>query len=659
LVSLFVLIGVVLVVLYELNYLSMLVILSSSLLLLFYTKTQRPMLERREGKKTEGDAYPSLFSSAYLIFLVLVAYCLYLLIRARSGWVEGTVWDVVSPAFFVGYFLATFVLFGIILCCQTREASKLVLVVVYSVLSTSIFAVVLYPGNFGDPFYYMGFARMIVNYGSLRGPLGFGGTYLWSSYWLVSEKGLGLLTAIIAKMFLVDVYWVLTFITPVCWSIFIPFTAWKIAKVIGWGERTAIISAFLSGFYVGFVSWGSRSTANAFGFIPFLMSLCFSILYLKSGEKRAWGLSLVSVVVSGLMHPLTGMMSLVFFLLATSFRYYEIIKVRSLRKAHLFILVTFFGCVLAIPAALGLLNIMKLYLAPASISEVYAAKMVVTFDVEKLLKTDLWELVFGEYVYFSLGDLALRGFILFLGLVGLGWVFRKGITNKANGALVLFMFSVFLVCVIDYRVLQYAMVNVPFNASRIWTFGDFVVLPFAALAVNCIGGFLERWSLRKFQRLGWALRLQVSSILTLILIGLFLSVFATLSVYDSYERFWGVQPTELEVEAVEYLDSHTKGRYVVISMPHMAMVGYGFVGYGNPEKYYVYSVDLGQRPSVANMTHYMAKLEADVGYFVALSFRTPECDRGVSEASGIFSLFAILSNDKGEIYIFEYRVLPS
>ena len=663
LVCLLILVGTPIVTFYEFNLLGLAIVLFAPLVLLAVTMGRLKWgLKNKEGR-SERVNRASYFSPVYIIYLALVAYSLYLLVNARSGWVYGTVWDVVSTFFFVAYFLAAFVLFGIILYSRTRTASKILLIIVYSMLSCVVFATVLYPGNFGDPSDHLGWARLIFNYGNLRKAPEFLDLSLFSVYLSVKEKALALLAATIAKMFVIDVYWIHTFITPVLWGFFVPLTTYKIAKVISGKESVSVLAAFLSTSYSGFVRWGSRSTGNSFGFVLFFVSFYFSLRYLKYKESTVLLLSTITAVTSLFAHFLTGILSFMFLFLAITLKLYETTELKRPRTGFFIVFVSFLSCVITIPAFFGLNNILYLNFAPPHISSAYAQREVITFSVEKLLGTDIWAVIFGEYVDFSFNDIILSGIILFLGVAGLAYALK--LKNRFGSTLNLFMLLSLMTVMINYRMLQYAMVNVLFGPRRLWAARDFLAIPYAAIIIMCLIQFLQGEAskkpaslLLKFRR--WVFRISTRSILVAALVALSLSAFAASSMYKGYEWLGGLQPTELELDAVKYIDEHTDGGYVVVTMPDITQIGYGFVGRHNSEKYYVYSWDLGKHPSISSIQIYMSRVGASVGYFVASSFRTPNFDNTVAEALKIFgpgNPFKILSNENGAIYIFRY--IPS
>jgi len=616
----------------------------------------------KEEKNVEKSDKLRFFSPMYVIFLVLIAYSLYLLVRSRSGWVYGTIWDAADPSFLMVFFLAGFVLVGIILYCRTKTSSKILLIILYTFVCVSIRAIVLFPGNYGDPFGHMGTSQIMYEYGTLK--IQFESILNpFIIYWLLKGKGLPVLVAAVANMFMIDVYWVHTFIVPVLWSIFVPLITYKIARMLGMRQKVCALAAFLSAFHLSFVIWGSVGVANSLGFIPFFTALYFSLLYLRSEKKTmALPLSVFCAIVSGFTHPFTGVISLIFTSFAIALKRYKFVKSKSTHEARIMLFVAFAVGILGLFAVFAMNNLIYLNFAPETVRTRYAELEVIAFDVYKLQDTDLWKIIFGEYAYYTLKDALLYGSVTFFGVTGFVYALKK--TAHGSKFLTFFMVSSFIICSVDYTIMQYAMVHVPFGAGRILVFRDLIAIPFAALTINSLVGLLKGGSSRKLTRSlftfrGWAVKLSARQVFAWVLIGLSLSAFTVPSIYKSCENPRGLHPTQLEVEAVRYIDEHTNSRYVVISNPTTAMIGLGFMGITNYEKYWVVvKNEYFYEPSVTELVDYMQIAAADVGYYVVSTMRNSNYEKVYAEASRIFGLFANLTNDKGKISIFQYKIPP-
>lgn len=651
-----ILVATPIVVVYTLNFMTLAIILSAPLILAVLSKILRKQKEPKSALETPSEHNRPHFSLAYIGFFALIGFCLYLLIEARTGWVYGTVWTVVPPVFFVAYLLAGFSLVEIILYSKTKATSKLLLIIVYASLSTVVFAIVLYPGPGGDPFRHLAFARLMFNYGNLR--RGHSITP-FLAYWLVKEKALPLMVGIVAKIFVVDVYWIHTFIVPIMFGVFVPLTAYKIAETIGGGERAALLSAFLTLSFWAFSEWGSISTGNSLGLVPFFIALFFTLRYVK----RDHGLSLPLIIIciaSLLSHPFTGLMSFIFLFLAIGLRMYKPIRAKSVLRAYVFILVLFLFGISALPAFFGINNLIYWLFLPEHAAE----EANTAFSLERLLGTDIWTLVFGQYMNFSFKEVVLYGVLPFLGVVGLIYAWTRREHKGEGGIEILFMLLAFIICIVVYRILEYAMVKVPFGPGRIWAFRDLIAIPFAALAVTFFieffGGGYKRNVLKQestFKRR--VVRFSLRNVVACLFIGLAISALVTSSIERGYSER-GLHPTQIEADAVMYIDEHTNGRYVVLTVPRTAVIGEGFVGAWNPEKYYVYSYFYsGDYPSIADMELQIGRFEAEVGYFIASSFATPNFNKVLSEASRIYDVFKILRSENGaEVYIFRYKIPP-
>ena len=657
LISSLILVGTPIVVFYELNVPTLAIVLFSPLVpLVVLLKFQGLNLAKRKSATEKADDAPY-FSPIYVVVLVLIACAGFLIIKARSGWINGTIWDVVSSSFFVTYFLAAFSLVGVILYSRTKTTSKMLLTTMFSLLSITISAVVLYPGDIGDPIGQMAASRLMLDYGTVRTPLNLD-LGLWNIYYMMKRNGLTLLTAMVAKIFVVDIYWIHTFIIAVLWGVFVPLVAYEITGMISGKGRVSVFAAFLTTFFSPFLIWGSISTGNGLGYVFISVSLYFTVRYLKSHEKPIpFLLAIITATATGLAHPFTGVMSFAFLFLAFGLKRYRITKMKSPLLARILMIVSFIICLLVLQSTFALQNTVYLYFASPEVRANYIREGVIAFDPEKLFKTDLWYLIFGEYMDFSFKDVFLRGVMPVFGFVGLVYALSK--KDRYDKFLALFIFLAFAVCVIDYRIMKYAMFAVPFGPSRIWVMRDLIAVPFMAVTIDFTVRFLDG-ALRKtmlnpaFKEV--AKKFSGRQIIVWVLVGLSLASLATSSLSESYV-YSTLHPTQLEVDAVKYIDEHTDGRYTVLSTNTWnALIGGAFVGTRNPEKYYIYGSFL--YPSVAEMMEYIEEHEVGVGYFIAPSFRTPDFDDVIAEASRNFGLFKVLGNDDGEIYIFDYKIPP-
>jgi len=535
LISFFIVIGVPITVVYMLSFPSFAIIIGSPLAVsvLFLFLKLRRQNPSRNGVGSDAEEATALHyvSPSYAVPLVLLAYAEFLLINSRSGWIQGTIWDVVPLSFFIVYFFAAFSIFLVIMYSRTNYTSKLILTTIFSLVSITIVAVVLYPLDIGDPIGQLGMTQLMYDYGELRTPFGLS-LGPWYVYWLIKQKGLTLLTVLIAQMFAIDVYWVHTFITPVLWGVFVPLTAFSIMRMIRRNEKISIFAAFLSTFFLPFLVWGSVSTPNSAGYVVFFVSLLFSARYVKSTEKGTMTLliALLLATASGFVHPFTGIMSFSFLFLAISLRTYNAKKVKNPRQAYVALFLSLLISLMAVQAVFGLQNALYLYFASPSVRTTYAQTDVIAFSPQNLLKTDLWELIFGEFVGFSFKELLLRATIPVLGILGLAYTLKN--KNLFEKDYILFVVLTFGVCLTNYIILRYAMIHVPFGPARIWIMRDLIIIPFMAVALSSVFGFLGIGSLKKIALVSVnptrkiVIGVSRDQLIAIVLVGLSLSAFS-------------------------------------------------------------------------------------------------------------------------------------
>jgi len=286
------------------------------------------------------------------------------------------------------------------------------------------------------------------------------------------------------------------------------------------------------------------------------------------------------------------------------------------------------------------------------------------FSISKLMSTDIWYLIFGNSVDLPFQKMILQELPAILGIVGLGYALTH--RGKYNRNLCIFLLASFILCLIDYRILDYAMVNVPFGPGRVRLFMDFSILPFIGVTAS---SFVRQFGKRTPKIDGSSLLKRILKVrfvfgmhgLAICLVCVSLSSLAVAVIYENYAARRGLQVTRFEMDVVEFIDSHTPERYAVITDPRLWSVGNGLVGYYNPQKLYIYfrgdkSNEIYSDPSIENMNYAMAIYGASVGYYMAVSFRTPNYQAAIEKASTMFLPYATFQGrDDTEIRVFRYE----
>ena len=251
-----------------------------------------------------------------------------------------------------------------------------------------------------------------------------------------------------------------------------------------------------------------------------------------------------------------------------------------------------------------------------------------------------------------------------LGIVGLGYALTH--SRRYNRRLCTFLLASLMICFIDYRILEYAMVNVPFGPGRVRLFMDFSILPLIGVAIS---SFVSQFGKRTPKIEGSSLLKRLSNVrfvvgmrsLAVFLVCLSLSSLAVAVIYGNYAARRGLQVTQFEMDVVSFIDSHTPEKYVVITEPRMWSVGNGLVGYYNPQKLYIFfrgdkSHGIYGDPSIENMNYAMGLFNASIGYFMVVSFRTPNYQAVIEKASTMFMPYVTFQGrDNTEIRVFRYE----
>ena len=590
------------------------------------------------------------------LFLFLAFFSFYLLIDSRAGEVH-TVWEFMNP-FFKPVFFATTLLLVVIIFSSERVRFKLVFVSLYSFIGRS-FSVAVFPaGSVSGQETVLGVTRLIYENVVFHGWGGSAENVFQRVFnWLNKPNFQNAYSVMFARMFGVDVFWVHLLLVPVLWGIFVPLLAFLIARTLGLDEKIAVLSSLLASAFPPLVYWGTISVPNSLGYVFFLSSLYFFLRYLSSDESEILYLMSIFTFASFLSHFLTGIMSFALLLVAVSLKIYEKEKIRSPLTAKFLLSISFIFSASLIPLALIYLRVFSPSYAHFSLDK-----------IQDLSSSDFIELfLFGEYVNYSpmTALIHITGPLIGLsGLLYILYVSRKHNFSSNSRILVLFLSLGFLLAFVDYRVLKFFMMNVPFNEERIWVFRDFIMLPLSAFAICAVVQFVSK-------QVSSVTRLTAKALAYILLVG-WISVlvggWVVASVYSVYPRHGPLQITSYELEAVKYLESTTNESYVVIGDQWIDFAGGMIVGIHNPRGFYFAYTDargielfseMKMNPSADVMIKAMNYTEATVAYFVVGEPRlgSEVFNRVVSDAlkNGL-EVYAAFG--EGKLYVFRYEKNP-
>ena len=582
------------------------------------------------GKKVAGGAI-----LLVIAFLVAAAAAFRLLWLGRTGEGGASVWLTI-PSFFIPLFLlVSFSLMVVLVFTRLSNSLKLGLVCVFSFLVHSLFLLVWYPGRYGDPWVHLGEARYIARTG-----------IPYAHSWMVKQflilelmlRAQEALTVFFGRMFLVDLYWVHVVLVPLLWSTLVPLIAYRIAEilVVKKSELFPILTAMATVLFPSLIGWGTVSVPNSLAFIFFFVSITFSLSWMNHGEKQKWLLSLSACGVSFLAHPQAGLFAFMLLFWATVIQ-------RTTRKIWSF--VSYAPIFLVYPLAL-------LY-AQAS------------FSLSHLLVLDS---------FFSFQS-EISTILLVFGVVGL----ILGVKNhfvSTRSALMLFIFYATILA--EYYLSRFGMTGVPYGAGRILIMADFLLVPFVALGFFMIARVFGKSSSLKSQK--WSSfvlsskRLKVGlshRFVSLFLICLFLSLQTAVALYQAYPHIEivKVQPSAYELEAIQYINSTSPGRYVVLCEPTFAGLAIGALGadysyggspygmFGISEFWYPIAqmyLTMAKSPSTSIFEEAMGFAKAEVSYFV-VSERSPDLEPIVKQTSEVLGEPHRVFGD-GKLYVWMYPI---
>jgi len=587
-----------------------------------HKEIQETSTQPKKSKNEDRESYLLVFP-----FLLSVAIGFYELLLARTGEGQVSVWLTI-PSFFLPVFLfSSLCLVTILFFTKINVGLKLALISLHSFLSHSVFSLVWYPGRYGDTWSYLGNARYIDVTGSF-----------YAYKWLYSQRLIADiikyqahygLVIFFRRMFSLDIYWVHVFFIPLLWSLFVPIFFYKIAELLAVKKNTSfpLFCAIGSNLFSPLIYWGAISTAYSLGLLLLLFSITLLLYWVNTRTRRILFLSLLASVATLFAHPQAGVFAFSFFFVAV------IIQGK-------------------LPRILKLILFAMTFVAYPYVSYLHNA----TFSLKGLLSLE-------NFLSFQLDITTL---LLIFGFVGLLFGVRSKLL-KGKGVLMLFLF--YATVAANYYVSMYGMQNAPVP-QRILTLADILLVPFVAQGFMITADFLkDGLSQVKANFLKNAARFR--SVATFI-ICMFLSLLLTSAIYQAYPRqeITEVQPAAYELEAIQYIDSTSEGRYVVLGDTNLAGLAGGFLGidysygcysakgiFGIPEWDY-WNMKLYQQmlrnPSLSVLEEAMSKANVGISYFV-VSKREPNYKDIVRRTSEVLQANRTFGEGKlGKLTVFRY-----
>lgn len=621
--------------------LSIACILSVSMIL-YFISTRRNVYSQAVSKPPREDESKN--ASSYVLvssYLVFIGIAFFGLLRARTGEGSTSVWLTIPNFFLPVFFFSSLLLVIILLFTPINNKLKLMLLVVHSFLSHSLFLLVWYPGRHGDPWFHMGASIFIDKAGM---------PYAYD--WLlkatlvidiVKHRAHYALVVFFSRTFCLDIYWIHVFFIPLLWSVFVPIFSYKIAELLERRKTTAfpLIATASTGLFTTLVYWGAISVPHSLGFFFLFFTLVLLLYWVKSGRKRLWFLSFLTSLATLFAHPQVGIFALFFTVWITIVQKG---KNRVIKIASYPMIWVLYPLVTLLQGA--------------------------TFSLEGLLSLD-------NFLSFLSSIITLPFIFLFLGLL---FSIRGERVNKKSTTT---LFLLYVAVIISYYLTEYGMENMPFGAHRILVVANFLSIPFVALGILATANFLKE-ALHAYMtsHVKWgSLKKRIPHFVSVLVICLFVASQTSFTLYQAYPLDEPrVQPAAFEIEAIQYIYENWEetGRFVVLCDAGFANLATGLLGtdykYGvNPQGLFgehswdywtvqAYS-QMCVHPSVEIMKDAMIRANANVSYFVVSVRRADFVDvvRGVNETLPVDKSFGNASHygddypkDMGSLYVFRY-----
>lgn len=588
---------------------------------------------------------------------------LFLLLLQSRTLVPMTIWNTLNPLVVPMFFLSSVLLIVVLISGEKWQIS-LTLVIVQSILAHAFFVVIFDAGYGVDQWAALGWTRRL-----------FDGSYYPEGvlfnlnvdlpgrsliYQLLKSIGVAFqptLSTVLARLFSVDVYWVHMVLVPLLWGIFAPVIAYHLTETITEKKSLALIASILTLAAPSLILWGSVSVPNSLGFLLFFFDFLLLADYLSSDHSILWTLLAVSATI--LAHMLPGVIISALMVIAFVFKNSSRFKWNKVRMIVL----------ISVAAAGFALLPMALMMGGVS----YPALTGAQFTLNRLKGLSPFNaamlLFVGGYGDLTFKESAIRGLLPLLGLLGLVYV-NLSASFVRNKMLARFSLLAFALVMIDSRVIEAFLINVPFSASRVWVLGDLLSIPFAAIFMARVADYLLRNVAAGTSQSVISGYRRVLGNLSVVFLVLGLSALITMSltlgytVANSPSSAQNAYLTASELDAARFINSMAKERYVVVSYTFFKLAGYAVVGTNNPGAYYSMLYDYGWMDQLFNEVSHGSALgmydatvvnNASLAFYVTSRARYPkDADQVIQSLQDRpdFRLEAVFQDD---VYVFSYR----
>ncbi len=495
-----------------------------------------------------------------LTYLILFATSVFILIQSQTTEAIKTPWQVIPPAFFIIYFIATLNL--IILTFRLKNYLTNILISLHFFLTTGI-ALIIYKLGYGfDPFIHQ-ITELTIFQNGLILPKPF---YYLGQYSIV---------VFLAHLLQISVEWIDKLLLPILLSIFLPYTIYKsLNKTFLWPESKCRILTLVFLFlpFSLFIATTPQALANLFTIII----LFLSFLHLRN--KQIPFCFLIFLTLTTLfIHPLAGIPVFIYLIILW------LLENKSKSKKIILIIFTLLSA-LALPLALLLNSLISIYKITIESGDFSLIELPTIFSKQFNYFLDL------AYLY------KLSIYWLFILTAALTFIY---LVKQKKAKFFLASILTFIILIINAILLNFIKLSFIIDyeqgdfSRRVWQLAFYFLLPVVIYGFYLI---INKAS-------------KQSSVYKIFIIFL-LSGFITFSLYLSYPRFDDydnskfVNLSQNDLLTVEFIEKNAKTDYIVLANQMTSAAALKTFGFNRYYKgHYFYPI-----PTGGNLYQYFEKM---------------------------------------------------
>lgn len=547
LISIYSLIGAIIYYFYKLDAIIVSLLFVVISLIIFYLNYRKQLALKFKIKIPKIKPYNFILIGTYLILLIINFYLLW---QAQTIEIINSPWQVINPAFFIIYFIATINLILIVLFNKNIISS--LLLALHFFLTTGI-ALIVYKLGYGfDPFIHQATEQAIYQNGFISPkPLYYLGQYS--------------IVIFFAHLLQISVDWIDKLLVPFILSIYLPYFIYtSLNKSFGWKKSLSrlLSLSFLFLPFNLFIATNPQALANLF----VIIILFLSFLYLK-GKQISFSLIIFLTLAALLIHPISGIPILIYLIIVWLLQNKNIIKTIILA---IFVIISS----LALPLALILNSFLSIYKIKIDLGQF-------NLNLPNIFSQQFNFFLDTAYLYKN----SIYYFFIIITLLTLIYLFKQ---KKAK---IFFASSLtFIILIINAYLLKLIKVSYiidyeqEYFSDRVWQLAFYFLLPLVICGLYFI--------IRKIIQRNFIYKLFLILLITTLLSS---ALYISYPRYDDYDNSNFINLSQLDLEAVKYIENNAAEKNYIVLANQMTAVAalktFGFTKYYND--YYFYPIPTG------------------------------------------------------------------